>query len=108
MKDERIKEAVNVEERTDIVEQVSYAEENNVAATDEITSESAVLLGKVVDCTKLNVRTRPYPDADVCGIVAVGTELMIEREESTTDFYKVCTEAGLEGFCMKKFVAVQP
>jgi hypothetical protein len=33
---------------------------------------------------------------------------MIDEKESTEEFYKVCTAAGIEGFCMKKFIAIQP
>jgi len=36
------------------------------------------------------------------------TELMIDENESTEEFYKVFTIAGIEGFCMKKFIAIRP
>ena len=34
-------------------------------------------------------------------------ELKIDPATSTDDWYAVCTVTGIEGFCMKKFVAVR-
>lgn len=66
-----------------------------------------VRLGLVSNCRKLNVRESPTLEAPVVCEVACNTELMIENIESTEDFYKVYTAAGIEGFCMKKFVTIQ-
>lgn len=66
-----------------------------------------VKLGVVSDCIKLNVRKEPKVGAPITCEVDCGTELMIDEKESTDEFYKVCTAAGIEGFCMKKFIAVQ-
>lgn len=34
-------------------------------------------------------------------------ELKIDMANSNDDWYAVCTVAGIEGFCMKKFIAVR-
>lgn len=65
------------------------------------------VIGVVTDCLKLNIRQRPYKDSEVVAIVACLDELSIDIEASTNDWYAVCTVAGIEGFCMKKFVAVR-
>lgn len=67
-----------------------------------------IMIGIVANCIKLNVREEPRADATIVCEVACQTELMIEEAESTEEFFKVCTAAGIEGFCMKKFIAVQP
>lgn len=64
-------------------------------------------IGNVVDCEKLNIRQAPNAKAEVVKIVPKGTEVMIDIEQSTADFYSVCTETGVEGFCMKKFIKIQ-
>ena len=64
-------------------------------------------MGVVVNCTKLNVREFPDPDAEVVCTINASTNLLIDDEEFTDEYYKVCTEAGVEGYCMKKFIAVK-
>lgn len=63
--------------------------------------------GFVVDCEQLYVRSEPSTDSEPLGIIKKSTNLLIYENESTDDFYKICTEAGLEGFCMNKFIAIQ-
>lgn len=62
--------------------------------------------GVVIDCAKLNVRELPNPDAPVVTIIKASSKVLVDETESTDDFYKVCTETGIEGYCMKKFIAV--
>lgn len=70
-------------------------------------SKTEKVIGVVTDCLKLNIRQRPYKDSEVVAIAAYLDELSIDIEASTNDWYAVCTVAGIEGFCMKKFVAVR-
>ncbi len=77
---------------------------------EQVTEEEEkadVLFGVVTDCLKLNIREEPSKDSDVVTVVACLEELMIDMEKSIDDWYAVCTVSGLEGFCMKKFVAVR-
>ena len=62
------------------------------------------LTGIVFDCSKLNVREEPSIAADIVCVIDNLATVLIDEEESTEDFYKVCTENGAEGFCMKKFI----
>ena len=61
----------------------------------------------VVDCAKLNIREQPNMSADVICIVARDAELLIGEEESNDEWLYVCTNTGIEGYCMRKFVAVK-
>lgn len=65
------------------------------------------ITGVVTDCTKLNVRAEPDPNADVVAVIPALTEVVISIDASTSSFYKVCTAAGIEGFCMRKYIAVR-
>ncbi len=71
------------------------------------TSEE-IQIGLVSNCKKLNVREKPTVESPVICEIVCRTELMIDEKESTEEFYKVYTAAGIEGFCMRKFIAIQP
>ena len=60
----------------------------------------------MVNCEQLYVRSAPSVDAEPLGTIKQGARVMIYELESTDEFYSVCTETGLEGFCMKKFITV--
>lgn len=62
--------------------------------------------GKVNNCKKLNVRKLPSRDAEIVSELVEGVEVMIDEKESTALFYKICTEHGIEGYCMKDFIKV--
>lgn len=62
--------------------------------------------GIVVDCARLNVRKKPSTDAEVVHIIERWAKVLIDEENSTKSFYKVCTEIGVEGYCMKQFIKV--
>lgn len=92
-------------------EQKPVENQNGVVNIEEPVVETVVeekveepIIGVVVDCTKLNVRVAPYLDADVECVIPVSSEVTINEAESVEEFYKVCTAAGIEGFCMKKYI----
>ena len=65
------------------------------------------IMGNVTGCKNLNIRQEPDGEANILGTIPVGSEVMIDESESTDDFYRIYAESGVEGFCMKKFIAVQ-
>ena len=62
--------------------------------------------GKVDNCKKLNIRKLPSRDAEIVSELVEGSKVMIDEKESTALFYKICTEHGIEGYCMKNFIKV--
>ena len=64
--------------------------------------------GVVINCARLNVRKDPEPKAEILCTVDANHELMIDEADSTEDFYKVYTAAGIEGYCVKYFIAIIP
>lgn len=74
---------------------------------DYMEEEATPIKGVVVNCQKLRVRKAASPDAGVLCEIAVDAEVVIDEKKSTNEFYKVCTEAGVEGYCMKQFIAVK-
>lgn len=74
---------------------------------EKVEEKTDALFGIVTDCLKLNVHEKPDKESDVVAVVACLEELMVDIEKSIDNWYAVCTVSGLEGFCMKKFVAVR-
>lgn len=73
----------------------------------EVVEEVAEIFGVVTDCLRLNIREEPTKDSAVVTILTCLDELKIDLDNSTDDWYAVCTASGVGGFCMKKFVAVR-
>lgn len=96
----------DLSEMTSIQKETSTVLEPESNDTSEYTDE--IMIGVVTNCTRLNVREEPRADAVVVCEVNCQTELMIDETESTEEFFKVFTSAGMEGFCMNKFITVQP
>lgn len=75
------------------------------APVPEPEAPSAATIGTVFDCKKLNVRTNPNVNAQVLFTINKGTEVKIDLEESTAEWYKVLVNHQ-EGFCMKKYITL--
>lgn len=81
--------------------------EEVVPTSEPETQESDLVIGIVTNCLRLNVREKPNINAPIITEVNDLSELMIDLVASNEEWYSVCTEAGIEGFCMKKFVAIK-
>lgn len=75
------------------------------AAPAEVMKNFA--FGVVTECVRLNVRKTPDPDGEVVSIIDCLTDVVVDLEDSTDEFYKISTAAGVEGFCMKKYIALR-
>lgn len=69
--------------------------------------ERKPVIGVVTDCLELNLREKPNPNATVLTVISALTEVAVDMDVSTDSFYKVCTAAGIEGFCMRKYIAIR-
>lgn len=75
---------------------------------EEIVSElPAALVYGYVTCGRLNIRTEPAYGAEVLCVVENDAELMISPDDSTEEWYAVTTSAGIEGYCIKKFICLE-
>ena len=95
-------------DKTESVEQIETPIDETPIETEPIEqlTESEPIEG-TVGCEKLNVRSDATIDSEPVGIINRGSKVFIYEDESTEEFYKVCTATGLEGYCMKKFISVQ-
>ena len=92
------------------VEQPVVVEKKIEDLRNEPIPEEAIIphQGCVTDCENLNIREEPSLDAGIVGTISGSTNLMVYEEESTDDFYKICTTSGVEGFCMKRYITLMP
>lgn len=94
-----------VVEETEAVVTEEVVEEVVEESVEETVDQEPVY--GTVSCVKLNVRKLPNPNGQVLCVITEGTKVQIDTDESTVDWYKVCTNAGVSGYCMKKFITVK-
>lgn len=78
------------------------------ASAVTVTEDKVVdeIIGIVTDCLKLNIRKEPNKDSEVVAVVNCTDNLVVDTKKSTDGWYAVSTVSGIDGFCMKKFVAI--
>lgn len=87
-----------------VVEEPTVVEVKMVEETVDTIAMPKRVVGVVANCAKLNVREKAVINADIVCILDVGTEVEINPARSSGDWLNVYTAAGVEGFCMRKFV----
>ena len=83
---------------------VEPAEIKMAVETVETVTLPASVTGTVFNCSKLNVRVKPAIDAEVVTLLNNDSKVEIDPARSTSDWFKITTAAGVEGYCMRKFV----
>ena len=64
------------------------------------------MFGIVTNCLKMNIYNDPNENSEAITNVNCLDQVMVDPDSSTDEWYAVCTSFGIEGFCMKKFVAI--
>lgn len=87
---------------------ITYTEDDAVEPEAPVVEEpvKTTVTGIVTGCARLNVRNDPSTTARILCALNESTEVMIDEDNSTEDFYKVCTATGVEGYCMKDFITL--
>ena len=70
----------------------------------ETVTLPTTVTGTVSGCSKLNVRAKPATDGDVLAVLEANAKVEIDPARSTNEWLKITTAAGVNGFCMRKFV----
>ena len=91
-----------------IVEQIKEVVVEPEEKTKEAVEAEPVVKGKVTDCIKLNVRKGALITSDIREVIEEGAIVEINEKRSTDDWYSVCTESGIKGFCMKEYITKLP
>lgn len=90
----------NDEPQNSIADEVTESVSAEVSESVEATNP----VGVVVGCEKLNVRKEPSINSEVVFQFPCNMEVEIFVDKSTEDWFYVCNAAGIEGFCMKKYI----
>lgn len=61
----------------------------------------------VVNCLRLHIHSEPNLESEIVCKIRYLTEVMIDTEASTEDFYKIYTAIGAEGFCQKDLIIIR-
>ena len=91
-----------------IIEQIEEVVVKPEEKTKEAVEAEPVVKGKVTDCIKLNVRKGALITSDIREVIEEGAIVEINEKRSTDDWYSVCTESGIKGFCMKEYITKLP
>lgn len=62
----------------------------------------------VVDCLRLHIFAEPNLESEIVCKIRYATEVMVDMDNSTEDFYKIYTAIGAEGFCKKDQIIIKP
>ena len=99
-------------------EEVTTTPEVNTEVQTEPVTEAKIeqkiipdpVIATVVNCTKLNVRKAADKNSEVVCVIDKGTELTVDVDNSTDNFYKVytiCKDVLVEGYCVKEFISIK-
>ena len=80
---------------------------NEITTEVEEPPKKEKVLGAVVNCPRLRVREHPSINAVVSAEIDEGSEVVINEDKSTEEFYSVITATGLEGYCMKDYIQLK-
>lgn len=89
----------------DVVNEIEAEKlEEEVVEEEKVEEDGDTNMG-VVTCGKLYLRSKPSKDSDWITILEKDEEIMIISEDDS-EWYKVYTAAGQEGFCKKEFIKI--
>jgi SH3-like domain-containing protein len=63
-----------------------------------------VIDAEIANCAKVNVRTTPEMCENVLLVLNQGSPIKIDQTYKSEEWFKIVTEAGVEGYVKKQFV----
>ena len=107
---EKVEPTVEPEVEPTVEPEVEPTVEPEVEPTVEPEVETGAVTPGVVNCKALNVREGASKDTKSVCVLAEGTKLQVDIENSTDDFYSISASVNgttIEGYCMKKFITIE-
>lgn len=93
-----------VEVEVDAPEVKMEPEVETVEEPVEAVPAPKTVKGVIANCSRLNVRVAPNAGATVACVLDAKAVVEIDMTKSTDEWFSICTAAGTEGYCMRKFV----
>jgi hypothetical protein len=100
----------NKEENMELKSKENIIVVKDTETVDKVTTSKRdnTCIGVVTECIQLRVRETPDASKEnTIGVLTFADEVLVDLKSSTTEFYKVITSAGVEGYCMKKFINIK-
>lgn len=85
---------------------LNVSAEDSTIEYDEPTLDLNSVEGVVVNCVKLNVRSKPSSTASIEGILDVNTAVFVDVSRSIGDWYYIFTTKGVQGYCLKANIQI--
>lgn len=98
--------SIETVDAVEVIEPVAKPEPENPAVPVHENTKPETRKAVVHNCTKLNVRENPNPKANVLTTIYVGDEVTIYGSDYSGNYYSVCTEHGVEGYCVKDYLKI--
>lgn len=75
--------------------------------TEEVEQSYSYIKG-IVRSKRLALRTSPDTSSNknIISELNEKSDIMVNVDKSTNEFYMVVTSSGIEGYCMKKFIEI--
>lgn len=98
-------------DKKEIIEPVDVDEEDVISVEELLEAseeqvKASTVLGVVTECVKLRVRSTPEVADNVICEILLASEVLVDLDESTEEYYKVTTEFGVKGYCMKQYINI--
>ena len=96
------------EKKTNVVvdEEVKETIEE-IVVQDKMEPDQEPVVGFVVDCLSLNVRSEASLTGSPIATIIKGTKVEINESESTDEFYKVTVGSEIVGYCKKEYIKIK-
>lgn len=92
---------------TPVEETVETPAETVVEEKPVTKKKAKPIKGTVANCAKLNVRAHPKTSAAVLCVIEASDEVKVFVNDNYAEWVHVVTGDGVEGFCMKKYIATK-
>lgn len=99
--------ATPIEQEQPIVEETPIPTPADTVEQPVVEKKPKLVTGIVVDCRKLNVRMQMHLGAKILCELPAASKVQVVADEKHDEWYHVFTEAGVEGFCMKKYISIK-
>lgn len=83
-----------------------FAEEECTESENKTAKKQKGYIGTVVNCSSLNVRSEPNKEASILCTIPCGAKVLLTKRQAVKGFYAVCTEAGMEGYCVWSYISI--
>lgn len=81
------------------------AEDSGIEYNDPTIDFNAIQ-GVVINCVKLNVRSKPSASADIEGLLDVNSHVFVDTSKTSGDWYYIYTTKGIQGYCLKANIQI--